>query len=189
MKFRLYLVLFIGIMVPFSVFVEANTAEENTPENTRQSVSLTTGDIEGTVYSQDTDTPLATAEVRFVEINVSTKTDASGNFRFIGIVPGTYTLSILHPTSETSTTEKIEVTAGDTTRVKIYLGTAVQLQTVLVEGQRLPSTISRKEMRGSELIRIPSAGSDALRAITTLPGIGVPNDFPPGAPYPWECAG
>ncbi len=163
--------------MPFSVFVEANTAEENTPENTRQSLPLTTGDIEGTVYSQDTDTPLATAEVRFVEIDVSTKTDASGNFQFIGIAPGIYTLSITHRTSETPTTAKIEVTADDTTQVEILLGTAVQLQTVLVEGQRLSPTISRKEMRGSELIRIPSAGSDALRAIMTLPGIGVPNDF------------
>ena len=161
----------------FSVFAEANTDEENAPENTRQSPPLTTGDIEGTVYSQDTDTPLATAEVRFVEINGSTKTDASGNFQFIGIAPGTYTLSITHRTSETPTTAKIEITAGDTTQVKIYFGTAVQLETVLIEGQRLPPTISRKEMRGSELIRIPSAGSDALRAITTLPGIGVPNDF------------
>ena len=177
MKFCLYSVLFIGIMMPFFVFAEANTTEENTPENTRQSVSLTPGDIEGTVYSQDTDTPLAAAKVRCVEINVSTKTDASGNFQFTGITPGIYTLSILHSTSETPTIAKIEVTADDTTPVKIYLRTAVQLEKVLVEGQRLSPTTSRKVMRGSELIRIPSAGSDALRAITTLPGIGVPNDF------------
>ncbi len=84
-----------------SVFAETNIAQEDTPESTRQSVSPTTGDVEGTV----------------------------------------------------------------------------QLETVLVEGQRLPPTVSRREMRGSELIQIPSAGSDALRAIMTLPGIGVPNDF------------
>ena len=177
MKFRLYLVLFIGIVMPFSVFVEANTVKEDKSQSARQLLSPTTGDVEGTIYSEDTDTPLVAAAVHCIEINVSTRTDTSGNFQFIGIVPGTYTLSITHPTSETPTTAKVEVTAGDTTQMKIYLGTAVQLETVLVEGQRLPPTISRKEMRGSELIRIPSAGSDALRAITTLPGIGVPNDF------------
>ncbi len=177
MKFRLYLVLFIGIVMPFSVFVEANTVKEDKSQSARQLLSPTTGDVEGTIYSEDTDTPLVAAEVHFIEIGVSTKTDASGNFQFMGIAPGTYTLSITHPTSETPTTKKIEVTAGDTARVKIYLGTAIQLETVLVEGQHLPPTISRKEMRGSELIRIPSAGSDALRAITTLPGIGIPNDF------------
>ena len=33
--------------------------------------------------------PLAEAEVRFVEIDVSGKTDASGNFQFVGIAVGT----------------------------------------------------------------------------------------------------
>jgi len=163
--------------MPFSVFAETNTAQEDTPESIRQPVSPATGDIEGTVYLQDTDMPLVAAEVHFVEIDVSTKTDASGNFQFIGIVPGPYTLSITHPTSKTPATAKIQVTTGDTTQVKIYLETVVQLETVLVEGQHLSPTISRKEMHGSELVQIPSAGGDALRAIMTLPGIGVPNDF------------
>ena len=176
MRFCLYLVLFIGI-IPLSVFAEVNTAKVDKPENTRQPASPTTGDIEGIVYSEDTDTPLVAAEVRCIEIDVSTRTDASGNFQFIGIAPGTYTLSILHATSKTPTTAKVEVTAGDNTQMKIYVGTTFQLETVVVEGQRLSSTISRKVMRGSEMIRIPSAGRDALRAITTLPGIGVPNDF------------
>ena len=162
-------------MLP-SVFAETNTAQEGTPESTGQPVSPTTGDVEGTVYLQDTDTPLVAAKVHFVEIDVSTKTDASGNFQFIGIAPGPYTLSITHPTSETPVTAKVEVTAGETTQVKIYVGATVHLETVVVEGQRLRPTISRKEMRGSELVQM-SAGSDALRAITTLPGIGVPNDF------------
>ena len=101
MKSCLFFILLTGIMMPFSVFAETDTDQEDTPEGTRQPVSPTTGDIEGTV----------------------------------------------------------------------------QLETVLVEGQRLPPTLSSREMRGSELIQIPSAGSDALRAIMTLPGIGVPNDF------------
>ena len=177
MKFCLCLVLSIGIMMLSSVFAETNPAQEDTPKNTGQPVSPTTGDVEGTVYLQDTDTPLVAAEVHFVEIDVSTKTDTSGNFQFIGIAPGTYTLSIIHPTSETPATAKIGVTAGKIAQAKIYVGATVHLETVVVEGQRLRPTISRKEMRGSELVQIPSAGGDALRAIMTLPGIGVPNDF------------
>ena len=177
MKLRLYSALFIGLMLPLSVLADADTAQEHKSESTRQPVSPATGDVEGTVHIHDTDTPLTAVEVHFVEINVSTRTDASGNFQFTNVAPGTYTLSILHPTSKTPTTAKIEVTSGDTTRVKIYVGKTVQLETVAVEGQRLPPTISRKEMRGSELVQIPSAGRDALRAIMTLPGIGVPNDF------------
>ena len=177
MKFSLYFALFIGLMLPFSVFSDADTAQEDKPESIRQPILLTAGDVEGTVYAHDTDTPLVAAEVHCIEIGVSTKTDASGNFQFTNIAPGTYTLSILHPTSKTPTTAKVEVTTGDTTQVKICVGTSVQLETVVVEGQRLPLTISRKVMRGSEMIRIPGAGRDALRALMTLPGIGVPNDF------------
>ena len=177
MKFCLYLVLFIGIMMPFSVFAEANTAKADKSGSTQQPVSPSTGDIEGTVYSEDTDTPLVAAEVHCIEIDVSTRTDASGNFQFIGIAPGTYILSIMHAASKTPTTAKVEVTAGNTTQMKIYVGTTIQLETVVVEGQHLSPTITRKVMQGSEMIRIPSAGRDALRAITTLPGIGVPNDF------------
>ncbi|MYA72422.1 TonB-dependent receptor plug domain-containing protein [Candidatus Poribacteria bacterium] len=135
------------------------------------------GDIDGAVYDQTTGQPLAEAEVRFVEINVSGKTDASGNFQFVGIAVGTHTLSITHPTYKTPTTLKVEITAGDTAQVKIYLGAAVRLETIVVEGQRLPPTVSRKEIRGSELIRIPGAGRDAIKGLTTLPSIGIPNDL------------
>ena len=135
------------------------------------------GDIDGSVYDQTTGQPLAEAEVRFVEIDVSGKTDASGNFQFVGIAVGTHTLSITHPTYKTSTTLKVEITTGDITQVKIYLGAAVRLETVVVEGQRLPPTVSRKEIRGSELIRIPGVGRDALKGFTTLPSIGIPNDL------------
>ena len=135
------------------------------------------GDIDGYVYSQTTGKPLAAAEVRFIEIDVSGRTDASGNFRFIAIAPGTYTLSITHATHKIPTSTTVAVTAGDTTQVKIYLGTGIRLETVVVEGQRLPPTISRKEIRGSDLIRIPGTGRDALKGLTTLPSIGIPNDI------------
>ena len=135
------------------------------------------GDIDGYVYSQITRKPLAEAEVRFIEIDVSGRTDTSGNFRFIAIVTGTYTLSITHPTHKIPTTTRVAVTAGGTTQVKIYLGTGIRLETVVVEGQRLPPTMSRKEIRGSDLIRIPGTGRDALKGLTTLPSIGIPNDF------------
>ncbi|RKU20783.1 hypothetical protein C6500_08170 [Candidatus Poribacteria bacterium] len=135
------------------------------------------GDIDGYVYSQTTGKPLAEAEVRFIEIDASGRTDASGNFRFIAIAPGTYTLSITHATHKIPTTTRVEVTAGGTTQVKIYLGTGIRLETVVVEEQRLPPTMSRKEIRGSDLIRIPGTGRDALKGLTTLPSIGIPNDI------------
>ena len=46
-----------------------------------------------------------------------------------------------------------------------------------MEGKRLPPTISRTEIRGSELLRIPGTANDALKGLTTLPSIGIPNDY------------
>ncbi len=136
-----------------------------------------TGDIEGTVYDRETGALLAGAEVYIVEIEKRQYTKRDGKFRFIDIPPGTYTVSIKHLAFDSSTQTHIEISAGDTTQVKIYLGPVFKLETITVEGMRLPPTISRKEIRGSEIRRITGAGADALKALTTLPSIGIPNDF------------
>ena len=86
-------------------------------------------------------------------------------------------MSITHEMYDTPTETDIEVTAGHTIQVTLYLGEVLMLEEVIVEGERLPPTVSRKDIRGSELIRIPGVGNDALKGLTTLPSIGVPNDY------------
>jgi len=181
MKFHpLCLFLFVGILVSLAVFAETGKLEDSHPNTTKDTATpmpAETGDIDGHVSSQTTGEPLANADVRIIEIDVSQKTDAFGNFQFIDIIPGTYTVSVTHAKHQVPTTTTIKVTAGDTTQAKIYLGESIRLETVIVEGKRLSPTVSRKEIRGSELLRIPGTASDALRGLMTLPGIGVPNDF------------
>ena len=135
-----------------------------------------TGDIEGTVYDRDTGALLAGAEVNIVETEQRQETKRDGKFRFTDITPGTYTISIKHLAFDTPTETKVEIKAGGTTQVKIYLGPVFKLETVIVKGKRIPPTISRKEIRGSEIRRITGTGGDALKALTTLPSIGIPND-------------
>ena len=139
--------------------------------------STATGDIEGTVYDRDTGALLAGAEVYIVEIDDRQETKRDGKFQFTDIAPGTYTISIKHSAFDTPTETTVEISAGDTTQIKIYLGPVFKLETIIVEGKRLSPTISRKEIRGSEIRRITGVGADPLRALTTLPGIGIPNDF------------
>ena len=195
MKFRLYPVLFIVLMMPFSVSAETESPKAGEPRKTKRSlwqrVFPRTGDIEGTVYQYDTDVPLIEAEVRIVETDQSQKTGKDGTFRFIEIPVGTYTLSISHPTYNTPTKIPIEIRAGETLHRRFFINTegvfvetpdsreaATRLAPILVEGQRLlPPTISRKEIRGGELTRIPGTGRDALKGLTTLPSIGIPNDI------------
>ena len=141
------------------------------------SVSAQTGDIQGTVYQRSIGNPLAGADVRITETEQTQKTDKNGVFRFTELPEGTYTFVVTHPLETTPTSISVAISSGDTTEVKIYLGEAVKLETIVVEGKRLPPTISRTEIRGSELLRIPGAANDALKGLTTLPSIGIPNDY------------
>ena len=136
-----------------------------------------TGDIQGTVYQRGTEKPLAGADVRIIETEQTQKTDENGTFQFTELPEGRYTFVVTHPAETAPTQIAAEISNGDTTEIKIYLGEAVKLETIVVEGKRLPPTISRTEIRGSELLRIPGAANDALKGLTTLPSIGIPNDY------------
>ena len=141
------------------------------------SVLAQTGDIQGTVYQRSTGKPLASADVRITETNRHQKTDENGVFQFTELPEGTYTFVVTHPLETTPTSISVSISSGATTEINIYLGEAVKLETIVVEGKRLPPTISRTEIRGSELLRIPGAANDALKGLTTLPSIGIPNDY------------
>ena len=141
------------------------------------SVSAQTGDIQGTVYQRSTGKPLADADVRILETDQHQKTDENGVFQFTELPEGTYTFVVTHPAEVTPTKISVDISSGDTTEVKIHLGVAFKLETVVVEGKRLPPTVSRTEIRGSELLRIPGAFNDTLKGLMTLPSIGIPNDY------------
>ncbi len=136
-----------------------------------------TGTIEGTVYDQTTGKPLSGAEVHILETDERQTSDTAGKVWFTRIPPGTYMLTITHPSFTTPTKTTIEVTAGRTTQARMSLGEVFELETVVIEGERVPPTVSKKDIRGSELLRIPGVMNDALKGLTTLPSIGIPNDF------------
>lgn len=141
------------------------------------SIFAQTGTIEGTVYNQNTGKPLEGAEVNIPEIDERQRSDFEGKVWFTGVPPGVYELTIIHRSFQTPTKTTVEVTDGHTTQVKMYLGDFFELETIIVVGERVPPTISRKDIRGSELLRIAGVGTDALKGLTTLPSIGIPNDF------------
>ncbi|MDE0424231.1 MAG: TonB-dependent receptor [Candidatus Poribacteria bacterium] len=136
-----------------------------------------TGDVQGTVYQRSTGRPLAGADVRILETDQNQKTDENGIFQFTELSEGTYTFIVTHPTEMIPTEVSVKISSGATTEVKISLGPAVELETIIVEGKRLPPTISRMEVRGGELLRIPGTFNDTLKGLMTLPSIGIPNDY------------
>ena len=141
------------------------------------SVLAQTGDIQGTVYQRSTGKTLVDADVHILETDQHQKTDENGVFQFTELPEGTYTFVVTHPAETTPTTVSVAISSGDTMEVKIHLGATFTLETVVVEGKRLPPTVSRTEIRGSELLRIPGTANDALKGLTTLPSIGIPNDY------------
>ena len=158
MKPQLVIVLFAFITMPLSVLAQ-------------------TGDIQGTVYQRSTGKTLVDADVHILETDQHQKTDENGVFQFTELPEGTYTFVVTHPAEMAPTKVSVNISSGDTTEVKIHLGVAFKLETVVVEGKRLPPTVSRTEIRGSELLRIPGTANDALKGLTTLPSIGIPNDY------------
>lgn len=136
-----------------------------------------TGDIQGTVYQRSTGRPLAGANVRILETDQNQETDENGIFQFTALLEGTYVFIVTHFTETIPTEVSVKISSGDTTEVKIHLGVAAKLETIIVEGKRLPPTISRMEVRGSELLRIPGTFNDTLKGLMTLPSIGIPNDY------------
>ena len=141
------------------------------------SVIAETGDIQGTVYQRSTGKSLVDADVHILETDQHQKTDENGIFRFTELPAGAYTFVVTHPVEAAPTKVSVNISSGDTTEVKIHLGAAFKLEAVVVEGKRLPPTVSRTEIRGSELLRIPGTANDALKGLTTLPSIGIPNDY------------
>ena len=141
------------------------------------SVLAQTGDIQGTVYQRSTGKVLVDADVHILETDQRQKTDENGVFRFTELPEGTYTFVVTHPVETAPTRVSVDISSGDTTEIKIHLGVAFKLETVVVEGKRLPPTVSRTEIRGSELLRIPGTFNDTLKGLMTLPSIGIPNDY------------
>ena len=137
-----------------------------------------TGDVEGIVIERVTREPLSGVSIRVNNADKidGIKTDKDGKFQFRELPTGIYKLSISHPIY-TFTQISVEVVAGSTADVKIEIDEVTQLETIIVRQKKFSPTVPRRDIRGSELVRLPGAFGDTLRGITTLPGIGIPNDF------------
>ena len=143
-----------------------------------QQVPSSTGEIYGTVYQQDLEQPVASAQIRIVETNQRTITDQNGEFRFRNLPVGTYTLTTSASGYNPPPDVVITIETGETTELKIYLEQiTVELDEVEVRGERAASPVGRQTLGASEIQRVPGSTGDALRALQALPSVGVANDF------------
>lgn len=137
-----------------------------------------TGVINGTVYSRQTDEPLAGAEVQIIGIDKSAVTDEIGSFSFTDIPKGEYTLSITFPGTEIEAKVPVVVQEGKNLTPTIYINAvAYDLEGVEIKTKREEKPVIKKSLQSQEITRIPGTAGDALRALPAIPGIGVANDF------------
>ena len=137
-----------------------------------------TGTIEGTVYNNNSKTPLAGAEVQILQTDERQKTDENGKFVFSAVPEGTYTLVTTVPETELIERTSVVVAAGESQKTEIYVATEqYRLESVEVTGKSVPKTVNKKSIQAAEITRLPGTAGDALRALPAIPGIGVANDF------------
>ena len=137
-----------------------------------------TGGIFGTVYRESGSIRINSARVTLHGMNQAAVTNSAGEFRFENLEPGEYTLSISARGYGPKDAITVTVVPEEVTRVKLYLKPAsIVFPEVSVTAERLPATMSRKNLQIREIKRMPGAAGDALRALPSLPGIGVANDF------------
>lgn len=144
-----------------------------------------TGGIEGVVLLQPAGKPLSGAIVRVsnadkvdpLETTLYTETDKDGTFQFRELPAATYMLSVSHPVQAVSKKEVSIDVVESIVNVKIEVDEILQLEKITVRSKKFLPTVPRRDIRGPELTRLPGAFGDTLRGITTLPGVGIPNDL------------
>ena len=105
-------------------------------------------------------------------------TNANGEFQFRSLPPGKYTLTANASGYSPSTDVVVTVTSAEAARVEIYLEpVVVSLDEVEVTADRPLPSVGRQSLGGTEIQGVPGTAGDALRALQSLPAVGVANDF------------
>lgn len=153
------------------------------------------GEIRGTVYDRETNTPLPAASVVIVGTQIGSATDINGNYIIKNVKPGTYKVQARF-VGYGSQTKDVTVRPGETSTVDFYLSpTALQLDEIVVTGTgtalekrsvgNTVGTVTIKDIeiapvrsvtevlqgRVSGLVALPSSGQAGSAAAIRLRGL------------------
>ena len=122
-------------------------------------LAQTTGQLSGTVRDAETGEPVIAASVLVEGTTQGASTNVDGEFRIIGVRPGTYTLVASFIGYQTTRLEGVRVNVDLTTTVAIELGSETfQTDEVVVTAS---SELVRRDLTSSEF-RVTSETIDAL---------------------------
>jgi len=132
--------------------------------------------LRGTVRAADGDVPVAGALVELrgpAGEDVAVTTGAEGSWKFTGLAPGRYKVTVSAPGYDQVRAEE-EVIRGTVAELVYRLPSPSEGIEVVVQGQRPPREVTRRTIEQREISRIPGTNGDALRSLQNLPGVGRP---------------
>lgn len=124
------------------------------------------GKITGTITDRETGEPLPGATVLIEGTTRGAAADADGVYIILDVAPGRYTLQASFVGYGTQTVRDVEVASGFTTLVDFPLAAGLELEEVIVQGQRLirqDEVSTTTVIRGEEIQALPVDGfQDAI---------------------------
>ena len=139
----------------------------------------TTAAVRGVVIDARSGKPLADARLEIIEAQKTTQADPQGRFEFLGIAPGTYTLTV-STVGYIFVRRRIEVPSnGLELTVPLAEGTGTYEETVNVvpDASTAPTGPLRELGSGALQDLRGVAADDPVRAVQALPGVATGDDF------------
>ena len=136
-----------------------------------------TGNIQGTV-TDPSGAAVAQAKILLVnvatQISAATTTDASGDYRFLSLAPGSYKITVESAGfSRVETTVTLETNQNLNVPIAVKVGQAAETVTVTAENPLVNTADTRTQMtlETRELSTLPLAGRNMLSLISLAPGV------------------
>lgn len=138
------------------------------------------GSLSGIIVSRSSQEPLQLVTIELLPGNNKTLSDSIGRFRFTGITPGSYSLSITGVSYQAKTITNIIVTTGNENNLLIELEPVVaELSNMVVKSRRntaiaatLESPLSVQRLTTEDIKANPGGNFDISKVIQSLPGVG-----------------
>jgi hypothetical protein len=107
------------------------------------------------------------------QVSSKTKTDDAGNYRFVSLAPGSYTITIeASGFSKTAVNLKLETGQIQNVPVSVAVSTTTEQLVVTAEAPVLNTAETRNQLtlQTQELAQLPMAGRSMISLVTTAPG-------------------
>ena len=141
------------------------------------------GSVYGTVTDSTTGEPIAGVNITILQTDQGTSTGSDGQYEFISVREGTYSIEFSHIGYEKKIITSVEIRAGEQKKLDINLiESFIELESVEVNAMRYQQTqedtrTSIIQLRPETARQLPGAGEDIMRTLQAMPGVVTRSDF------------